>query len=251
MSTKADSLSRLLGGRLSGDAAHASQTIGVQPMTTAKVIDISRIVPDENQPRRSFDDTELDQLAGSLRDIGQTDPVKVRWDAARDRFVLIDGERRFRAATKVGLKTLSAVVDNRPMTSDRVLEFQLVENALRTDLTPLEAGAAYRQLMAVWSVNQQQLAQRLHISESKVSRAIAALTLPTEVQQAVEQGKVGATTAVKVARKRPTRRAKAKTTKPVRLTCPAGTAVVTVKPGHDVVEVLTALLEQARGKAAA
>ena len=251
MSTKADSLSRLLGVRLSSDAAHASQTVGVQAMTTAKVIDIDRILPDENQPRRAFDDAALDELAGSLRDIGQTDPVKVRWDVARDRYVLIDGERRFRAATKAGLKTLTAVVDNRPMTSDRVLEFQLVENALRADLTPLESGAAYRQLMAVWNVTQQQLAQRLHISESKVSRAIAALTLPTDVQQAVEQGKVGATTAVKTARRRPASKSKSKTTKPVRLTCPAGTAVVTVKPGHDVVEVLTALLEQARGRAAA
>lgn len=251
MSGKADSLSRLLGGRLAGDAAHAGQTIGVQAMAAAKVIDISRIVPDENQPRRAFDDADLEELAGSLRDLGQTDPVKVRWDAARDRWVLIDGERRLRAATKAGLKTLSAVVDNRPMTSDRVLEFQLVENALRADLTPLESGAAYRQLMAVWNVNQQQLAQRLHISESKVSRAIAALNLPTDVQHAVEQGKVGATTAVKVARRKPAGRSKDKNTKPVRITTPAGTVVVTVKPGQSVADVLVAALDHERRRAAA
>ena len=248
MTTKADSLSRLLGIRLQNDAAHAGQAVGVQSMSAAKIIEIARIVPDVNQPRRAFDDDALEELAGSIRDLGQTDPVKVRWDAALDRYVLIDGERRLRAATMAGIKTLTAVIDNRPMTADQVLEFQLVENALRADLTALESGAAYQQLMAVWNVNQQQLAQRLHISPAKVSRAIAALSLPADVQQAVDQGRVGAMTAVKNARRKITKRRPSASFK---RTCPAGVAVFTLKAGHTLEGLLVSLLEQERSRAAA
>jgi len=250
--TKVDSLARLLGTRVAADAAHAGQTIGVRPLTAAKVVDISRIVPDPDQPRKAFDDDDLALLAGSLKDHGQTDPVKVRWDAARDRWVLIDGERRYRAAQQAGLTTLTAVVDDRQMSPDRVLELQLVENAIRTDLTPLESGAAYQQLMAVWNCNQKALAQRLHVSESKVSRAISALTLPVEVQQAVEAGKVGATTAVMKARRKPTAPgSRAARPKPVRVPTDAGVVVITPKPGRSVVDVLVAALDAERKRGAA
>jgi ParB family chromosome partitioning protein len=252
MSAKIDTLQRLLGTRVASDAAHAGQTIGVQALTTAKVIDIRRIAPDPDQPRRTFDDDDMADLVGSLRDVGQTDPVKVRWDAGRDRYVLIDGERRWRAAQQAGLTTLTAVIDNRPMSPDKVLELQLIENALRTDLNALEAGAAYRQLMGVWNVNQQQLAQRLHISPSKVSRAIAALELPTSVQQAVESGKVGAMSAVKQARRKPASNSrKASKTAPVRIVTAAGVVVVTVKPGKSVVDALMAAVEAERKRGAA
>lgn len=250
-SKKADTLARLLGTRVASDAAHAGQTVGVQPLTTAKVVDISRIVPDPSQPRRSFDQDDLAQLAGSLRDHGQTDPVKIRWDAAQDRWVLIDGERRYRAAQLAGISTLTAVVDNREMQPDRVLELQLVENALRADLTPLESGAAYQQLMAVWSCNQQQLAGRLHISQSKVSRAIAALSLPADVQHAVEAGQVGAMSAVKKARRKPAAAGRRQTAKPVRISTPAGVVIVTTKPGRSVVDALVAALDAERKRAAA
>jgi ParB family chromosome partitioning protein len=250
--TKVDSLARLLGTRVAADAAHAGQTVGVKPLPGAKVVDISRIVPDPDQPRKVFDADDLELLAGSLKEVGQQVPVQVRWDAAQDRWVLIDGERRYRAAQRAGLTTLMVVVDDRAMPPGRVLELQLVENALRADLTPLEAGAAYQQLMAVWNCNQQQLAARLHISPSKVSRAIAALTLPTEVQHAVETGKVGAVAAVMKARRKPAAPGRrAARPAPVRIPTPAGAVVVTPKPGRSVVDALAAALEVARKREAA
>jgi ParB family chromosome partitioning protein len=128
---------------------------------------------------------------------------------------------------------------------------QLIENAIRADLTPLEAGAAYQQLMAVWNCNQKALAQRLHISESKVSRSLDALNLPTETKAAVDAGTVGVMTAVKEARRKPAaagrRRAAAK---PVRISTDAGTVVVTPKPGRSVDDVLSAAIDRRRRDAA-
>jgi ParB family chromosome partitioning protein len=250
--TKADSLARLLGTRVAADAAHAGQTVGARPLTAAKVVDISRIVPDPDQPRKVFDADDLGLLAGSLKDIGQQVPVQVRWDGGQDRWVLIDGERRWRAAQQAGLTTLMVVVDEHGVPPGRVLELQLVENALRADLTPLESGAAYQQLMAVWNCNQQQLAARLHISPSKVSRAIAALALPADVQQAVETGKVGAVSAVMKARRRPASKArKSAWVSPVRIATPAGVVIVTPKQGQSVVDVLVAALDAERKRGAA
>jgi ParB family chromosome partitioning protein len=252
MSTKVDAIARLLGTRVAADAAHAGQTVGVQSLSTAKVVDIGRIVADPDQPRKTFDPDDMALLAGSLRDHGQRDPVKVRWDAGRDRWVLIDGERRWRAAQSIGLTTLTAVIEQQQLSSDRVLELQLIENALRTGLTPLEAGAAYQQLMAVWNCNQKALAQRLHISESKVSRSLDALNLPAETKAAVEAGTVGVMTAVKEARRKPAaagrRRAAAK---PVRISTDAGTVVVTPKPGRSVDDVLSAALAAQHKRGAA
>lgn len=244
--SKADQISRLMGIRLTADAGHAPQTIGVQSMQAAKIIEIDRIVADENQPRRDFDDEELAALAESLRDHGQTDPVKVRWDAGRERYVLIDGERRWRAAQRMGIKSLSTIVEARPLSSDRVLEYQLIENALRADLSAVEAGAAYKHLMAVWNVNQTALAKRLHISESKVSRALAALELPVELKAAVESGKVGAVVAVQKHRAKPKAKRGPKTSKPVKITTPAGIVVVTPKAGQTTLDVLLAAVDQER-----
>jgi ParB family chromosome partitioning protein len=251
MTTKADHIARLLGTRVAADAAHAGQTVGVQSMSSAKVIDIARIIPDPNQPRKTFDPDDLALLAGSLRDHGPRDPVKVRWDAGSDRWLLIDGERRFRAAQTIGMTTLSAVIDQQALTSDRVLELQLIENAIRADLTPLESGAAYQQLMAVWNCSQKALAQRLHISESKVSRSLDALNLPSETKAAVDAGKVGVMSAVKEARRKPAAAGRRRAAgKPVRISTDAGTVVVTVKSGRTVDDVLAAAIDRRRRDAA-
>ena len=250
--SKTDALHRLLGNRISSDAAQPGQTVGVQTLAAAKVIDIDRIVADPSQPRRDFDEAELAELAGSLRDLGQQQPIRVRWDSAKDKYVIIAGERRWRAAQQAGLKTLSAIIDDKTLTADRVIEMQVVENALRADLTPLEAGAAYRVLLQTWGCTQQQLAQRLHVSQSKVSRALASLDLPEPVQAAVGQGKVGAVAAVKKqATKRASRKQAKQGAKPVKIVTPVGTVVVTAKPGQSVADVLTAASRQAQGREAA
>jgi ParB family chromosome partitioning protein len=247
-------LARLLGTRVEADAATAAQNVGVQPLATARVIQVDRIVADPNQPRREFDAEELKNLAASLRDHGQTDPVKVRWDAGRGRWVLIDGERRWRAAKQAELTTLDAVVESRDLAADRLLEMQVVENALRQDLTAVESGTAFRHLMAVWNCTQQELAARLHISQSKVSRCLQTLALPAEVKEAVESRQVGGMSAVKNARrKQPAEkrgRGRPAAPPPVRIDTDAGTVVVRPKPGWSVDDALAAAIDSRRRGAA-
>lgn len=247
--SKFDQISKLMGGRLEVDARHNPKTVGITPVSGTYAIDLHRITPDPNQPRKTFDDEDLDLLAGSLRDDGQLEPIRVRYDANGDRYVIVVGERRYRAAQRAGLKTLNAIVDDRQMQADRLTHLQLVENALRADLAPIEAAAAYRALMSTWACNQQELARRLHISESKVSRALAVLKLPAEKQAAVAAGKVAPTAAVKQqAKRRPTT---TRRVKPVKITTPVGVVVVTPKPGQTVADVLTAAVATLRGREAA
>jgi len=249
MSSKASMLDRLMGTAVSAGANHAGETVGVSAMHSAKQIAVNRIIPDPDQPRKTFDDQDLADLAGSLRDHGQCEPVRVRWEAGRDRYIIVAGERRWRAAQQAGLTTLTAVVETREMSPDKVLEMQIVENALRVDLTPLEAGRAYQTLMKLWACNQTQLAQRLHISQPKVSRSLEALNLPADIQADVEQGKTGAMAAVKRERAKAARRPKTKQT--TTLTCPAGSAVISPVAGRTVVDVLLGLLEQEQKRGAA
>lgn len=249
MMKKLDALSKLVGGRLADDAGYRPQAVGTSHMHGALVIELGRIVPDPDQPRKAFDDEELNNLAESLKDVGQLEPVRVRYDADADRYVIIAGERRYRAAHRAGLPTLLAIVDDRDLSADRLTVMQLIENALRVDLAPMEAAAAYKALQGVWGCNQAELAKRLHISQSKVSRTMSLLDLPDDSQRAVATGAVKPTKAMQAAKRK--RQRKTSKRQAVRLRCPAGAATITLAEGSTVVDVLTALLDQERGRAAA
>ncbi len=248
--SRLDHVNRILGVRLSADAAGDRRTAGVANMHRAYVIDLDRIAPDPAQVRRQFDAVELEELTASLRDVGQLQPVVVRWDAAADRYVLVAGERRYRAAQLAGLRQLNAVVVDVPADRDRLTHLQLVENALRSDVSPVDAAAAYRSLMEAWGCTQSQLADRLRISQSRVSRTLAILDLPAEVQQQVVAGDVPAMATVKRAARRTGRR-RPKGQRPQRLTCPAGVATITPRAGFTVAQVLQQLLEVERSRDAA
>jgi ParB family chromosome partitioning protein len=245
---KLSHLERILGSRVEEDASLDPKTVGVKQLHSARIVETARIVADPSQPRRVFADDEMAELAASLRDVGQREPIRVRWDAKQARWVIITGERRWRAAQVAGLTTMLALVEGDDLPADRLLHLQVVENEVRAGLTAVDAGRAYQSLMTTWQCSQKELAARLKISESKVSRALQALELPVEVQEEIAQCNRGGMVAVKQARKRPATRSKTKTSK---LSCPFGSVVVTVKPGRSVVEVLTALLEQERQRAAA
>jgi ParB/RepB/Spo0J family partition protein len=244
-------LSRMLGPRLDADARPNPRAVGAAPAAGTFQIELGRIVPDPDQPRKVFDDADLDLLAGSLKADGQLEPVRVRYDGRQDRYVIVCGERRYRAAHRAGLPSLLAIVDDRDLQPDRLTHLQLVENALRVDLSPLESARAYDALMSTWNCTQQELARRLNISESKVSRALALLRLPAGAHADIEAGKVGAVAAVKHARRKPVARCNRKTSKPTRITTPAGVVVVTPKSGQTVAAVLAAALDAERLRGAA
>ena len=157
----------------------------------AATIRRDRIVPDPDQPRTEFDEIELEHLAGSLRDRGQLQPIRVRWDGEADRYVIVLGERRWRAAGLIGLESMACVVVDGVATSEDLLEDQLVENALRSDLRPIELARSYQALMTARGLTQRALAERLHVSAASVAKAVALLNLPGPIQREVDAGTIG------------------------------------------------------------
>ena len=166
----------------------------------ALLIPIDRIVPDPGQPRREFDQESLVELAESLKSRGQLQPVRVRWDEAGGCWVLITGERRWRAAKLAGLAALQAVEVEGEPTASETLEDQLVENALRQNLAPVEQARAFKILMDTLGLSHRQLAEKLHIAHSAVTQALALLKLPVEVQESVEVGDLAPSAAYEVAK---------------------------------------------------
>ncbi len=171
---------------------------GLTREKAAARIAVDRIVRDPDQPREEFDEEALQRLADSLRTRGQLQPIRVRWDEGRGAYVILVGERRWRAAQLAGLAELSCIVVDGELPADERLMIQLVENALREDLRPVEQARAYKALMEAreWSGNQ--LAKELHIAQSSVVRALALLELPAPVQAQVEQGALAATVAAEL-----------------------------------------------------
>ncbi len=153
-------------------------------------IPLGSIVPDPDQPRTEFDEAELDALAESLKARGQLQPIRVRWVEAMGRYMVLVGERRYRASIKAGLATIDCIVAEGNPTSEDILEDQLIENALRQDLRPVEQARAYRRLLAARGMTQDQLAGRLQIGQASIARALALLNLPEPIQAKVDAGSI-------------------------------------------------------------
>jgi ParB family chromosome partitioning protein len=181
-------------------AAAPARWQGVQKTAGAVEIPVSMIARDPDQPREEFDAEAIDRLAASLKARGQLQPIRVRWDEGRGVYMILVGERRWRAAQRAGLATLSAVVTEAPLEPADRLVLQLVENCLREDLQPIEQAKAFRALIAAhgWSVRR--LAEELAITHSTVVRALALLELPETVQAQVEQGTLAPRTAYEIGR---------------------------------------------------
>lgn len=172
--------------------AAASPDDGRTRAREAGFMEIERIVPDPNQPRKEFDAEGLDNLAESLKRHGQLLPVRVRWSEELAKWVLISGERRYQAAKRAGLKTLSCVFVDRPLSDAEVLQEQIIENLLREDLKPIEQARAYKSLMDTQGWNGAQVAEALNVSKATVTRVLALLKLPSDIQDQVEQGGIPA-----------------------------------------------------------
>jgi ParB family chromosome partitioning protein len=146
-------------------------------------IPIAAIRPNPYQPRDAFDEESLGALADSIREVGLLQPVLVR--PSGDGFELIAGERRWRAARRVGLQTIPALV--RETDDDTALEQALVENVQREDLNPLEEAAAYQQLIEDFKLTHEQVAARVGKSRAAISNTLRLLQLPPSIQRAVRE----------------------------------------------------------------
>jgi len=153
-----------------------------------RMIPITLIVPNPNQPRVHFDEAALEDLSNSIKAIGVLQPILVR--PSEGGYELIAGERRWRAARRAGLTEIPAVVK---VTDDMSsTEQALVENLHRQDLTALEEAAAYRQLLDDFSLTHDQVAERVGKSRSAISNALRLLTLPASIQQVLADGRLSA-----------------------------------------------------------
>ncbi len=162
-----------------------------RPQHGFALIPLDRIRPNPNQPRSTFADEALAELAASIREVGVLQPVVVRPDAEEGRYVLIAGERRWRAAAEAGLDDIPSMIRDETAT-DQTLTEALIENVQREDLSALEEAAAYRQLMEDFSMTHEQIATRVGKSRSAVTNTLRLLQLPPGVQGLLERGAIAA-----------------------------------------------------------
>lgn len=149
---------------------------------------VGDIDPNPHQPRSHFDEETLASLAASVRELGVLQPILVR--PAGDRFELIAGERRWRAARRAGLARIPAVV--RTIDDHTSLEQAVVENLHRQDLNPLEEAGAYQQLIEDFGLTQEDVARRVGRSRSAVANILRLFQLPPSVQRMVRDGQLSA-----------------------------------------------------------
>jgi ParB family chromosome partitioning protein len=177
-----------------------ARDVGRRPLRGYGRVDLDQVIPDPAQPRTEFDEESLTALAANIRAKGQLHPIHVRWSDEVERWVIVSGERRWRAARLAGVATVDCYFHEQPLTQNQTLELQLIENLLREDLRPIEEASAFQSLMDLNGWNGKQIAEALRIPPSKVSRALALLDLPVEVQRQVNAGEVPARTAYQLSR---------------------------------------------------
>ena len=154
-------------------------------------IPVDRIVPSPDQPRTHFDEETLQGLTASIREVGVLQPVIVRPPTEDGQYVLVAGERRWRAAQLAGLEEIPAVIRDDPGEAAGLTD-ALIENLQREDLTPLEDAAAYRNLMEDFSMTHDRIAQRVGKSRSAVTNVIRLLQLPAAIQGMLDRGELSA-----------------------------------------------------------
>ena len=150
---------------------------------------INAITPNPRQPRRTFDEDALDELAASIAEVGLLQPVVVR-KLGPGNYELVMGERRLRASQRAGLDYIPAIV--RETQDNEMLRDALIENLHRQQLDPLEEAAAYRQLLDDFGATHEQLAQRIGRSRPHISNTLRLLSLPPAVQKRVAAGVISA-----------------------------------------------------------
>lgn len=151
-------------------------------------ISIDEIRPNPNQPRKNFDEEALNELATSIKTHGIIQPIVVNKDETG--YMIIAGERRWRASKIAGLDTVPCVVKN--YTERQIKEISIIENLQREDLNPIEAARAIKQLMDEYNFTQETVADRIGISRPNIANTLRLLSLCPEVIQMVEQGKLSA-----------------------------------------------------------
>ncbi|MBL4938407.1 ParB/RepB/Spo0J family partition protein [Clostridium sp. YIM B02515] len=142
-------------------------------------VSMNLIKANENQPRKTFDEEKIENLSESIKEHGVVQPIVLRKE--NDTFVIVAGERRWRASKLAGLKEIPAVVMD--LTDKQVLEISLIENIQREDLNPIEEAAAYKKLINEFEFTQEELSKRIGKSRTAVTNCLRLLNLDSRVQE--------------------------------------------------------------------
>ena len=169
-------------------AASGIYTVETPSGSSPKQVAVDRITTSPFQPRRSFDETKIDELASSIRNQGIIQPLIVR--PKNDGFELIAGERRWRAAMRAGLSYVPVLV--RDASDHEAMQIALVENLQREDLNSIEEANGYRRLQEEFHWSQEEMAEKVGKSRPAIANSMRLLTLPSEVQQEVVSGNLPA-----------------------------------------------------------
>ena len=153
-----------------------------------RLLSIDQLHPGGHNPRKTFGDIELIELAKSIRSKGLLQPIIARPDRERGGFEIVAGERRWRAAQKASLHTVPVIV--RELTDQEAAEFALIENVQHTDLNPIEEATGYSELIEKFGYTQEQVAEVIGKSRSHLANTLRLLRLPASVQALLQDGRL-------------------------------------------------------------
>lgn len=169
------------------DGADAKSEVVAAGASSLNEIPLSEIEPNPDQPRKNFEAEALLELSESIRQLGVIQPITLR-KVADDKYIIIAGERRYRAAKLAELTTIPAYV--RDTTDEQMMEMALVENIQREDLNAVEVALSYKSLMEVCNYTQEKLSERIGKKRATISNYLRLLTLPAEIQMGLKEKKI-------------------------------------------------------------
>ena len=169
------------------DALISTNDVQTEGSSTINEIDVARIVPNPNQPRRDFDEESLQELAGSIAEIGIVQPITLR-KMDDGTFQIIAGERRWRASKQAGLRTIPAYI--RTADDENMMEMALIENIQREDLNAVEIALAYQHLIEQYGLTQEKLSERIGKNRTTITNYLRLLRLPAPIQMALQNKEI-------------------------------------------------------------
>lgn len=172
-------------------SAEGKTKIGINSVPAAeekpdKMVKITMVEPNRDQPRHKFDEAALNELADSIKQYGIISPIIVQ--DRKDHYEIIAGERRWRAAKIAGLKEIPVIIKN--FTEQEIVEISLIENIQRENLNPIEEALAYKRLLTEFNLKQEEVAERVSKSRTAVTNSMRLLKLADEVQQMIIDEKI-------------------------------------------------------------
>ena len=162
--------------------------VKVEGSSSINEIELSKIKPNPDQPRRVFDEEALRELSASIKQVGVIQPITLR-KIDDDNYQIIAGERRYRASLMAELKAIPAYV--KTADDENVMEMALIENIQREDLNSIEVALAYQNLMDAYHLTQERLSERVGKGRTTVTNHLRLLKLPAEIQMGIRDRKIG------------------------------------------------------------